>query len=703
MSNFFPQEPLFTGGTGSNDPIVPNVSNPGANLGASGQVRQEAAATVAASTQSPEAQDEALARLQEEIDENKKIIAQAEAKIRKQELYTKAIERSEAAIKSLREKNEKDLRLLAKEAGAWDSKKGLVIIGDDGKQHFMMPDEYKRALDDANDIRHDTAVKFEKQLQARLTRKDLGLGAPGTMSGTRGEQFTDRPGFHIGDLIGAAASGNFSGLIKELIQPFGKGEWQKALQERGAMMTTRGAEMGGLRGLARGAGGRLMALAPMLATPAALLGAQQFVSRVTRQTQDTIREGQVTGGGFGEGLAARREGLALALNPFDMMDRRTAQQVVSGIRGRGFTGELGRALQDTVGDVFQDLGTDIEETMDMVTDVVKGNIMTIDEFRDTMRDLDDQAKKTGLSVKAVQGNLKSIMDLAGAAGGPQASALAADASEPLQEIFKNLKATRSGQLGTITQPFLQQAALAAGVPAFMAGGPEVQRQQAIFFDQFTDYLFNMMQRMPPPLNTENGLAMFLVAQNPQLIGGITDVTEATLFLQDLFKAKRSGGFQKAFLKHAQEQVAQESRNALEGGHRLSRKGWRKFVPGIGAIVDKISGTPGTVSTHGIRQSLQEIHEGLMAVGTPEEKISEILRPGREIAFNAKLSPEDRSDRFKEVYDRMVEQAQREIKVTLDMRPEASRYFYGVNQPNQAYVAGGKGSQYTIPAPPIRGG
>lgn len=41
-----------------------------------------------------------------------------------------------------------------------------------------------------------------------------------------------------------------------------------------------------------------------------------------------------------------------------MLDRRTAAEIVRGVRGKGFRGELGRALQDSVGTVFKDLGTD---------------------------------------------------------------------------------------------------------------------------------------------------------------------------------------------------------------------------------------------------------------------------------------------------------------------------------------------------------
>lgn len=255
-------------------------------------------------------------------------------------------------------------------------------------------------------------------------------------------------------------------------------------------MTERAATSGGVRGLLGGLGGRAMAIAPMLATPAAILGAQQLVSRVTAGVQDTIREGQVTGGGFGEGVTARRETLQLAANPFDMLDRRTAQQIVSGIRGRGFTGELGRALQDTVGDVFQDLGTDIEETMTMVNQVVTENVMSLSDFRDIMRDLDDQAKETSLSVKTVQESLKSAMDLAGAAGGAPAAAAAALNQPALTSAFRDLTRLVGGQQAAqIQMGVLQRGAqMFGGVPAFLSGSTAVQQDAGRYFDRIAEFL-----------------------------------------------------------------------------------------------------------------------------------------------------------------------------------------------------------------------
>lgn len=159
--------------------------------------------------------------------------------------------------------------------------------------------------------------------------------------------------FHVGDIFRQIASGNLGGALGEIMQPFGGpfGRWGAHRAE--AAEAAR--ERGGLRGRA---GGMANALLSRALTPAALLGAQQLISRTTVQAQDTIRAGQVTGEGFGAGLASRWEGFRLAGSPFDMLDRRTAQQIVAGVRGKGFRGEFGKAMQDSLGEIVKDLGTD---------------------------------------------------------------------------------------------------------------------------------------------------------------------------------------------------------------------------------------------------------------------------------------------------------------------------------------------------------
>ncbi len=75
----------------------------------------------------------------------------------------------------------------------------------------MMPDQYLDALRRGDKVAED----FQKQLAARLTRKEVsGMG----MTGATG---TNRPGFHIGDLVGAITTGNLGGIARELMQPLG--------------------------------------------------------------------------------------------------------------------------------------------------------------------------------------------------------------------------------------------------------------------------------------------------------------------------------------------------------------------------------------------------------------------------------------------------------------------------------------------------
>ena len=150
-----------------------------------------------------------------------------------------------------------------------------------------------------------------------------------------------------------------------------------------------------------------------------------------------------------------------------------------------------------------------------------------------------------------------------------------------------------------------------------------------------------------------------------------------------------------------ERVGRESQQALGEGRKVDQSGWKKWAPGIGIITDKLSGEK-TYSAGGIRRSLGELAEAMRSQGVSEERISEILRPGREIAFSKQLDTRERSDQFEAMYERLLSATQQEMRVQMDLSPDASRYFQAMNAPNTAYIAGGKNSQYTIPAPPIRG-
>lgn len=105
------QGSLFTEGEGSNDPIVPN---PAPDLGAAGVQRQQAAQTVSNSTESPEAFELA----HKELEEQKKVLTVQERKIAREKAYERAIQRTAAAIKAVKENKDKEMRALAREAGA---------------------------------------------------------------------------------------------------------------------------------------------------------------------------------------------------------------------------------------------------------------------------------------------------------------------------------------------------------------------------------------------------------------------------------------------------------------------------------------------------------------------------------------------------------------------------------------------------------
>ena len=123
----------------------------------------------------------------------------------------------------------------------------------------------------------------------------------------------DQRGFHITDLLTAVTTGNFTGIARELMQPFGGSRrWEQKVQEASARMRERGEEHGGFGGLAMRALGRLIGRVPMLASPAAILAGEQIFERGSEQARSIVRGGQMTGGGFGEGLAAGTEARRLS-------------------------------------------------------------------------------------------------------------------------------------------------------------------------------------------------------------------------------------------------------------------------------------------------------------------------------------------------------------------------------------------------------
>ncbi len=130
------------------------------------------------------------------------------------------MDRSKKAVDAARQGQEKELRMLAKEAGAWDPDKGFIIIGDDGQKVFMNPNQFKDALKRGD----EAANKFQTQLAAKVTGGAGGQPRGSNLGSNLGGAAGGRPGFHVGDVISALTTGNFGGVARELIQPFGSGK-----------------------------------------------------------------------------------------------------------------------------------------------------------------------------------------------------------------------------------------------------------------------------------------------------------------------------------------------------------------------------------------------------------------------------------------------------------------------------------------------
>lgn len=99
-----------------------------------------------------------------------------------------------------REGDDRELRLIAKETGAWDKKRGYLIIDEKGEKHFLNQDEFERAIKSGN----KRAEQLQRQLRARLAQTTRMRTSGGRASGGA----VDEPGFHIGDVISALTTGN---------------------------------------------------------------------------------------------------------------------------------------------------------------------------------------------------------------------------------------------------------------------------------------------------------------------------------------------------------------------------------------------------------------------------------------------------------------------------------------------------------------
>jgi len=140
---------------------------------------------------------------------------------------------------------------------------------------------------------------------------------------------------------------------------------------------------------------------------------------------DTTRLGQVTGGGYGEGLHARFQAFRMGLNPFDVISQETATAIVGAVRSQGFKGALGDAYANSLRDAVADLGVDPQVAAGIGQFFVRAG--RLGAFRQTIGGMDTLASQTDHSVQDILQTFQQLNEglqrTAGRGGGSLAGQL----------------------------------------------------------------------------------------------------------------------------------------------------------------------------------------------------------------------------------------------------------------------------------------
>lgn len=159
---------------------------------------------------------------------------------------------------------------------------------------------------------------------------------------------------------------------------------------------------------------------------------------------DINKMGMSTGEGFGAGVSGMWQGFKMGANPFDMISMRMASEIVKGIRGKGFRGELANALGDTIVGVVKDTGLEWSEVLESANYFLRETNVSLNEFNSVMENLDDLARDTGFSVDQIAKGIKAFSELLGGFGSTSGTAIRA---EKLEEIFTGYDLTSEEAVG----------------------------------------------------------------------------------------------------------------------------------------------------------------------------------------------------------------------------------------------------------------
>lgn len=590
---------------------------------------------------------------------------------------------------------EKRMRAMEKDGvSALREEARLVGIRSEGRYHFgrrvgenAMSEEEFRRMASQREAHPDYGSFRQQMMDERAIRLERG-----------------KPTFSVGEVFRAVASGNIGAAVGELLQ---RPDFAPVTAlNRGAGSLGASLEQSSIPGA--GALGRAIPGAVGYAlTPAAAYGAYRLFNRYNRLQQDLQLQGMAGGlqGGeaIREGLEGRFQARVMGLNPFDIMTTQMAREIASGVRSRGFRGEVAKAWTETVGDVVSDLGISASAALESMNVAVEELGMNTNEFRDMMDSLDEVAKSTGDSVENVRQRTIALSQALAQTGGQAAGQLGDTIVATIQGAVG-----RGPARGALAQAVGQPQALAALQPMFGTGefvSPfDVEGQ----IRQFATIMDNMKARL---LANQRSSGIPL-AQYATILAGANmfNLGMNAAAWEDFLKA---GSFREAQGR----QVAAEARAAESAGRR--RGGLRGFLGGVlegasgaagwvgdqplGPLSDLARGAAGVYdfgagiginTARGRNQYITRAAEQLVAAGIPQDQRREMLRG----LWQARG---ESGESFQRASQRFSDQATREIVVRLEPNPELRRLIRTNSTAYNDYVTGRGGSQYTEPPPAIQ--
>lgn len=328
-------------------------------------------------------------------------------------------------------------------------------------------------------------------------------------------------------------------------------------QEAGDVGMLGGGPMGrwGMRGAAR--------LAQFLPTAGQFLGVAEvvrdiFQNQIMGRIQGTTRTGQITGGGFGEGLRARWQAFTLGLSPIDMITGQQAQEIVQGTRQRGFRGRQAEEIQRAVADTVADLGITIESSINLYTDAIRLQGETVDEVRERLEDFDDAAREAGVSVQEFTDRFIQIQQQVGAAGAGQASGVVAGALTRATPAGVD-----AGLYGQVFERARGEIAASMGVPINMLTS---QQYAQAAYGPGLEQAIERQQRLAASLvgDDPNAIATWLANSSPYFQG--MDVRQIQRIL-DQINNQRGPSAQMNFEREGRRAMRAE----VQAGRRMGRQ------------------------------------------------------------------------------------------------------------------------------------